>query len=160
MRIRLDRAGDESHRLIQALAPVGEHVAQVVERLRVLRIPIEHPPERPLGVGEPVALLEDRAEQEQNRRLFRELRLRRLEHQEGFAQPVVLAVEGGHGQVRPRHVAVLREHLQQQILAPRPLRRAGRCRSASMMARVRFEGLAPRARARSRTASSWRSAST
>ena len=118
MGVLLDRARDEPHRLVEALAPVGEHVAQVVERLRVLRVPVEHPPERPFGGGEPAAPLEDRAEQEQDRRFVRELPARRLQHHDRFPRPVVLAVERRQGQVRPRRVPVVREHVKQQGLAP------------------------------------------
>src|SRR5207245_5809577 len=83
---------DEVDRLVETFAAFGQHVAEVVERRRVLGIASEELPEQRLGFGVALLLVENGAELEDDRRLLRKLALRILEHLDSLAAAIRVRV--------------------------------------------------------------------
>ena len=124
MGVELEGAADEVDRLVEPLAPLGQHVAQVVERLGVVGVLLEHAPERALRLLEPPAALEDRAELEQDQGVVGKPFLGRPQDPHRLVDPVVLAVEPGQGHVRDGLVLVARTRPleQRDRIVDRPAR--------------------------------------
>ena len=103
----LERLLQVPHRLVEALAAIGEHVTKVVQRRRILRIAAEQAAERLLRVGVPLLLLEDGGQLERDQVVLGKPRLRVLQNLDGLRAAVGLRIDLRERDVRVRFVGVI-----------------------------------------------------
>ena len=106
VRVEIERAADEVDRFVEPFAAFRQHVPQVVQRPGVVRVLLEHAPERALGLLVPPAALERGPELKHDQGFIGEPGLGGPQNLDGLAGPAVIAVEQGQRHMRDRLILV------------------------------------------------------